>query len=31
MMPTPMQAPAAPSPIISPMPMPVYACTIASN
>src|SRR5688572_13650023 len=31
MMPTPMHAPAAPSPIISPMPMPVYAWTIASS
>src|SRR5688572_21434512 len=31
MMPTPMHAPAAPRPIISPMPMPVYAWTIASS
>src|SRR5262245_38717973 len=29
MMPTPMQAPAAPRPIIRPMPTLVYACTIA--
>jgi hypothetical protein len=31
MIPTPMQAPAAPRPIIRPMPMPVYAWTIASS